>query len=220
MNHDGDGGMGEGAIDFQQPSSRTCATMQVHQRLLLADPVYARARTEIEEFTLSFVNSPQLALERPGITRIPVVVHVVWNTAAQNISDAQIASQMDVLNRDFRRTNPDVAGTPSPFMPFTSDARIEFRLATVDPSGAPTTGIERRQTTVTSFSHNDAVKSRTAGGLDAWPSDRYLNIWVCQLSGGLLGYAQFPGGPAATDGVVVLHSAFGTIGTAAPPFHL
>ena len=51
-------------------------------------------------------------------------------------------------------------------------------------------------------------------------TDQYLNTWVGPLTGGLLGYAQFPGGPAATDGVVIRHSAFGTVGTAAPPFHL
>src|SRR5580765_8250179 len=158
--------------------------------------------------------------ERPGITCIPVVVHVVWNTAVQNISDTQVVSQIDILNRDFRRTNPDVANTPAAFLPLASDARIEFLLANTDPNGAPTTGIERRQSNVVSFSSNDAVKSQASGGINAWPADRYLNIWVCQLSGTLLGYAQFPGGPAATDGVVIRHSAFGNTGTAAPPFHL
>ena len=62
------------------------------------------------------------------------------------------------------------------------------------------------------------VKSAATGGANPWPADRYLNMWVCQLSGGLLGYAQFPGGPPETDGVVIRHSAFGTTGTAAPPF--
>jgi pregnancy-associated plasma protein-A/repeat uncharacterized protein DUF346 len=138
----------------------------------------------------------------------------------QNISDAQIQSQMDVLNRDFRRTNPDVNNTPAPFLPLATDARIEFSLANVDPNGTPSTGINRRQTSVASFGSDDSVKSQASGGADAWPAERYLNIWVCQLGGGLLGYAQFPGGPAATDGTVILHSAFGTTSTATPPFHL
>src|SRR5439155_1096778 len=84
----------------------------------------------------------------------------------------------------------------------------------------PTNGITRTATARTSFSDDDGVKSAATGGAAAWPSDRYLNIWVCPLGGGLLGYAQFPGGPAATDGVVILHSAFGTSGTAAAPFNL
>jgi ABC-type taurine transport system substrate-binding protein len=216
MSGNGGGGNDEGA---DTPRSRICGTMDVHRRLLSQVPSYARARDEIENLAMRFAENPEAAL-RPGITRIPVVVHVVWNTPQQNISDAQINSQIDVLNRDFRRTNPDVNSTPAPFLPLTTDARIEFFLANVDPAGAPSTGINRRQTTVTSFSSNDAVKAQSTGGADAWPADRYLNIWVCQLGGGLLGYAQFPGGPAITDGVVILHSAFGTTGTASPPFHL
>jgi hypothetical protein len=213
------GGMGGERGEGETPRLRSCATMDVHRRLLSRFPSYAAARAEIENQALQYARRPEVA-QRPGVTRIPVVVHVVWNTTQQNISDAQIRSQIDVLNRDFRRTNPDVNNTPAPFLPLTADARIEFFLANVDPNGAPTTGIIRRQTTVTSFTANDAMKSQASGGADPWPSDRYLNMWVCQLGGGLLGYAQFPGGPAATDGVVITHSGFGTTGTAAPPFNL
>src|SRR5439155_11449829 len=65
---------------------------------------------------------------------------------------------------------------------------------------------------------DDAVKSKAKGGASPWPTDRYLNLWVCTLADGLLGYAQFPGGPPKTDGVVILNTAFGTTGTAAKPF--
>ena len=219
----GDGGGGIGSSGRGDgggtPNIRTCGTMSVHRRLLSTNPQYARNRDQIEDHARRY-ESGEESPQRSGITRIPVVVHVVWNTAAQNISDAQIASQIDVLNRDFRRTNADFSITPAPFLPLATDARIEFFLATTTPTGAPSTGIERRQTTVTGFSDNDAVKSTASGGMDAWPSANYLNIWVCPLGGGLLGYAQFPGGPANTDGVVILQSAFGTSGTAAPPFNL
>jgi hypothetical protein len=215
----GGGGGGNGGEGDGTPRSRTCATMDVHRRLLSRYPSYARARDEIENHARLYEGGV-VAAARPGVTRIAVVVHVVSSTAAQNISDAQIASQIDVLNRDYRRTNPDVNNTPAPFLPLTADSRVEFFLASIDPNGAPTNGITRRQTTVASFGADDAVKSQATGGTDAWPADRYLNVWVCQLGGGLLGYAQFPGGPPATDGVVILHSAFGTVGTAAPPFHL
>lgn len=219
----GGGGGGAGQRDDDggggTPHQRTCGTMAVHRRLLSSDPAYARARARIEDHARQY-ESGAAASQRSGVTRIPVVVHVVWNSAAQNISDAQIASQIDVLNRDFRRTNPDFSSTPAAFLPLATDAQIEFFLATSNPSGTATNGIERRQTTLASFSDNDAVKATASGGLDAWPAANYLNIWVCPLGSGLLGYAQFPGGPAATDGVVVLHSAFGTNGTAAAPFNL
>ena len=155
MNGDGSGGSDDGG---ETPRSRICATMDVHRRLLSRFPSYAKTRDEIENLTLSYANNPEAA-QRSGVTRIPVVVHVVWNTSQQNISDAQIHSQIDVLNRDFRRTNPDISNTPAPFLPLTADARIEFFLANIDPNGAPSTGINRRQTTVASFGSNDAVKS-------------------------------------------------------------
>ncbi|MBD0256065.1 MAG: zinc metalloprotease [Cytophagales bacterium] len=203
------------------PSSiprRTCATHEVHRRLLNEDPGYAAARSAIENIAFAYRIGRRSA-QRQGITRIPVVVHVVWNTNEQNISDAQIHSQIRVLNEDFRRANPDVAAVPAVWQPLTADARLEFFLATTDPGGNPTSGITRTQTAKASFSDaGDPVKFAASGGVDAWPTDRYLNIWVCQLVP-WLGYAQFPGGPANTDGVVILHSAFGTEGTAQAPYN-
>jgi len=205
--------------DKDLPTERTCGAMAVHERLLRTVPEYAAARAASETRAWE-VATLRAGLARTGVTVIPVVVHVVSKTNAQNISAAQIQSQIDVLNRDFRKTNPDVASIPSVFAPLTADARIEFVLATTDPQGNATDGITRTQTNATGFADDDSVKSAATGGADAWPSDKYLNTWVCQLTNNLLGYAQFPGGPAATDGVVILHTAFGTTGTAAAPFNL
>jgi len=201
-----------------QPKRRSCGTMQVHERMMRTVPGYMDARAASENHAWRAALTPLMG--RTGCTKIPVVVHVVHKTQAQNVSDAQIQSQIDVLTADFRKMNGDVGTVPAPFAPLVEDARLEFELATTDPDGKPSNGITRTKTNKDSFDSDDSVKSSASGGADAWPSDRYLNIWVCQLSGGLLGYAQFPGGPAATDGVVILHSAFGTAGTAAAPFNL
>jgi Pregnancy-associated plasma protein-A len=201
------------------PQVRTCGTMAVHERLLRTDPAYMAARNRSENAHWDAVSRGG-PIGRVGVTMIPVVVHVVWKTAAQNISDAQVESQIDVLNHDFRRTNPDAGNTPSVFASLVADSRVQFTLARTDPAGNPTNGIARANTASNSFSDDNKVKSAATGGADAWPRDSYLNLWVCQLGGGLLGYAQFPGGPAATDGVVILHTAFGTMGTAAAPFNL
>ncbi|HEV3470930.1 MAG TPA: M43 family zinc metalloprotease, partial [Pyrinomonadaceae bacterium] len=200
------------------PPRRTCNTMEVHHRLLIESRAYAEARAAIEN--RAWEAATGRAVARAGVVRIPVVVHVVWNAAEENVSDAQIRSQIDVLNRDFRMRNTDIGTVPAPFQPLRADAEVEFFLATTDPAGATTTGITRRNTTVTAFSSDDAIKFNSRGGTDAWPANRYLNLWVGPLSGGLLGYAQFPGGPANTDGVVIAFHAFGTTGTARPPFHL
>jgi hypothetical protein len=116
-------------------------------------------------------------------------------------------------------SNSDVQSVPSVWRDIVGNASIVFKLADRDPNGATTNGITRTSTHVESFSDDDAVKSITTGGADAWPADRYLNLWVCHLQD-ILGYSQFPGGPAPTDGVVIDYRAFGTIGTAGPPFNL
>ncbi len=203
----------------ETPTVRSCATMEVHERLLRSDPEYAAARARSETQAWQYARGAR-AGGRIGVTVIPVVVHVVWRTNDQNVSDAQIASQIAVLNRDFRKTNADVSATPAVFAPLCADARIEFELATTDPNGNPTNGIVRVKTTTNGFTDNNAVKANSTGGADAWPSGEYLNLWVCRLAGGLLGYAQFPGGPVATDGVVIRDTSFGNTGTAAAPFGL
>lgn len=183
------------------------------------DPKRALKQEAIERHT-NEVLSRQASRAVTGVITIPVVVHVVYNNATENISDAQIQSQIDVLNADFRRLNADASNTPSMFLGVAADAEVQFCLATVDPSGNSTTGITRTSTTSTSFGTNDQVKFNSSGGKDAWPAANYMNMWVCDISGSILGYAQFPGGSASTDGVVIDYAYFGTTGTATPPFHL
>ncbi|PEQ32299.1 zinc metalloprotease [Bacillus thuringiensis] len=202
------------------PTVRRCATIDIHHKLLQESEQYKNARVEIESMTKEYLNSARVQEERP-VVKIPVVVHVVWNTEEQNISEEQVHSQIDVLNLDFRAANPDITNVPSVFKDSVSDARVEFFLATKDPNGNQTNGITRTHTTKQSFSHlDDPVKSQSTGGENAWPADKYLNLWVCKLKDGLLGYAQFPGGPPKTDGVVIGYYYFGTTGTATEPYHL
>jgi len=196
---------------------RRCGSMENLERLKLEDPSLETRMQLIENATQQFINTPNRSMNT--IINIPVVVHVLYNTIAQNISDAQIQSQIAVLNEDFRRLNADKVNTPSAFTGTAADVEITFCLAGKDPNGATTTGIIRKSTTVTSFSDNDGVKYSSSGGDNAWPSSSYLNLWVCNLGGGLLGYAQFPGGPAATDGVVILYSAFGRGYSTASPYN-
>jgi hypothetical protein len=208
-----------GAIFAQ---SRVCGTMDLDAQLRAEDPGYAERRNQIEEFTQNFIATQDAEPGSRTVYTIPVVVHIVHNTAtpAENISDAQVYSQMDVLNEDFRRLNADASSTPSSFLDEAADAEINFCLATTDPSGLATTGITRTSTTKTSFttSSND-VKFATYGKA-AWDRNKYLNIWVCDISGGVIGYAQFPGGSASTDGVVIDYAYFGSGGSATAPYNL
>jgi hypothetical protein len=193
--------------------------MVVHELLVETQPEYRERRLAAETQTRRSIDSGQAMRVAGRLIRIPVVVHVVHRTAAEKISDAQVKSQIAVLNRDFRAKNADKSKVPAGWKSLVSDAKIEFALAKRDPNGKATSGITRTATTVTEFAPDNTVKSRRTGGTDAWPTDRYLNIWVCNLGDDLLGYAQFPGGPAKTDGVVILFSAFGSRGRVDPPFN-
>ena len=196
----------------QTATVRNCSTMDQLEQRMAADPSIELAMEEVERQTEEAIANGTTA-ERNIIT-IPTVVHIVYKTNAQNISDAQIQTQMQVLNDDFRRMNADANNTWSQ----AADTEIEFCLASVDPNGNPTTGITRTYTNTSSFS-GDAVKYTNQGGKNAWPRGSYLNMWVCNLGGGILGYAQFPNsGSAATDGVVMGYNYFGTIGAAQAPF--
>ncbi len=197
---------------------RQCGSMQEYERLLEEQPSFRTNQQRAEEFTARAVASGEARRVSSTLVTIPTVVHVLHHTAAENISKAQVRSQLTALTHDYRSTNADTTQVPEAWKGLVADAKIEFELATVDPDGEPTDGIVRVRTERTSFGTGDAVKRAGQGGSPAWPTDAYLNIWVCTLSGGLLGYAQFPGGPKATDGVVVSNAAFGTTGTASAPF--
>lgn len=202
------------------PPRRTCGAMEVHYHLLERHPEFRTALAALENQTTRRM-AAAAAFRVTEIAHIPIVVHVVYNVPEQNISQAQIDSQIEALNRDYAAKNPDKSKVPPPWTGLVADTGIQFALAKTDPAGRSTNGVTRTQTQQTSFdTRGDPVKSAASGGADPWPSDRYLNLWVCTLAGGILGYAQFPGMPPQTDGVVILNTAFGTTGTATPPFNL
>jgi hypothetical protein len=152
------------------------------------------------------------------VVTIPVVVHVVWHDPSENISDAQIFSQLDVLNEDFRKQNADTGLVRPLFRPLAADAQIEFCLAQRDPQGNVSNGITRTYSTVPDWGCNDSMKFSSAGGADGWPGADYLNIWVCKLNCAN-GYAYYPGTPDPYDGVVVHYYVFGRTGNVAPGYH-
>jgi hypothetical protein len=202
----------------EPPRRRSCGCLGAHFALLDRSPEVRARQAEIERFTRA-AREGRAALRR-GVIRIPVVVHVVLRKPTL-VTEAQVRRQLERLNLDFRMKNPDRAKIPVAFRPLAADAKVEFALARKTPAGKPTSGIRRKQTSRASFSHvRDDVKDPARGGVAAWDPRRYLNLWVCSLEGGTLGYAQFPGGPEESDGVVILHTAFGSGGSAEAPFDL
>lgn len=199
----------EPALAVENPAGRQCSAHTYNETLMAANPQFRQSQQAIEEFTTRFVAESAQTISTRAVKTIGVVVHVVYRTAAENISDAQINSQIAILNADFRKLNSDISSTPVLFSGVAADCEVHFALSQV----------VRKSTTKTSFSSNNDVKKSNKGGSAPVSPTTKLNIWVCTLGGGLLGYAQFPGWSAATDGIVCLNRAFGNTGTATAPFH-
>jgi Pregnancy-associated plasma protein-A len=188
---------------------RLCGTMAAHMRLLETYAPFRGRQLRLERRTAARRALPE-ALRKAPLVKVPVVVNVVHRNEEQNVSMSQIRSQITVLNRDFARTNKDRTKVPEPWKGLSADSRIRFKLVKVT----------RTETSRTSFSTDDGVKLASTGGVPPFEPEEHLNLWVCALAGGVLGYAQFPGGPSKTDGVVIDYRAFGTKGTAQAPFNL
>ncbi len=197
----------------QPQAQRNCGTDEHWQSQIEKDPTLEQRKLELEQEIQRIIRKNRLNPDRSAVViTIPVVFHILYNDSADdstNISDDQILSQIEVLNEDFRGLNADIDSVPPPFSSLTADMEIEFCLAAVDPNGNPTSGITRTLTSKVMFSSaTDDAKFTDMGGMDAWDRDSYLNFWVVpQLikedSSAILGYAQFPGGAAETDGIVV-----------------
>ncbi len=200
-----------------------CSTVDVFRRNAINNPDVILRKLQFENDIQQWLAQNKVKRENgiQAVITIPVVVHIVFNSTEENISDAQIQSQIERLNKDFRNLNTDKLLSSHPFFPLAGDASIEFCLAKIDPNGNVTTGITRTSTSTVEFSDNDDMKFASSGGTNVWDATKYLNIWVCNLGTDLLGYAQFPsdlGDFPETDGVVIGHKYFGTIGTVETPY--
>jgi PKD repeat protein len=196
------------------PQGEKCLSEIMFQEAALKDPSLITKRAEIDKFAQEYAkkqSSQRKASVAPRI--IPVVFHVIHECGPENISREQCLDQIRVLNLDYRRKNADTTNTPAHFDSLAADCNIEFRLASIDPTGKPTEGINRVYSHLTNNAR-DNVKA-----LSYWDSKKYLNIWVVKTidpqgltTGFVLGYAQFPGsGSPLTDGVEIRADWIGTI---------
>ena len=194
----------------QSGEGRQCASMDVLKQNMQDDPELEKKMKNIEDHTKEF--EKKMKNSRVGATGtliIPVVVNVLYSNTNENISQAQIQSQIDVLNRDFSATNPDFNSVPSAFGGVKSNFEIQFTLSSV----------VRKSSTKTSWGTADAMKKTSKGGIAPTSPTTTLNLWICNIGGGILGYAQFPGGVSATDGVVIGPQYFGNTGFVSAPYN-
>ena len=188
---------------------RLCASQDVLEAQLAADPTLAIRMNQIEAFTQNTISKSNFKLVNGKIV-IPVVVNVLYRTATENISDAQIQSQIDVLNKDYTATNADFNSVPAEWSGIAANVDITFELVS----------IIRKSTTKTSWGTRDTMKKSKQGGINPTSPTTTLNLWACTIGGGILGYAQFPGGSLATDGVVIDSFYFGLSSAASYPYNL
>ncbi|HYE54299.1 MAG TPA: zinc metalloprotease [Chitinophagaceae bacterium] len=195
-------------------SLRNCFAQEMLEEQLKKFPDMRARRQSLEEATRRFVENNESARLVNGVLEIPVVVNVLYRTTAENISQAQIQSQIDVLNEDFGNTNLDRTKVPAEFLDEQATVGYRFVLA----------GINRKYSKNRSWSIiSDDMKRSSTGGIDATDPTQNLNIWVVNkmtyYGQTILGYAQFPGGPLATDGVVIGYNYMGRTGTVTAPFN-
>lgn len=206
-------------VEYQDIKRKTGKVHETDEQFeqVLADKIRERKKNKFNKLTTGLPY------------RIPVVVHVIHNGEAigvgRNISDDQIISQIEVLNKDYNRLNTDASNTPAEFLPVAANLNVEFVLAKQDPSGNCTGGIVRVNGQRDQWSLGREAEFKA---LSYWPAEDYLNIWVIKFQG-FLGYAQFPvssGLPGLedednnrlTDGIIVDYRVFGS--DDAGPFNL
>ncbi len=192
----------------------------------------------LEERLLEFENNYQdldisNASFRNGVITIPVVVHILYNNEEENIPDLQVYSQIEVLNEDFRLLNENVRNIPGEFQALAADTEIEFCLASLDPNGIPTTGINRVYTEYSCIADIATVKKEersrlfysSIGGTNSWDTEHYLNIWVGNTCDAFLGVSTnilIQDLNPAEDGVIIDYNYFGNNCTSSgsAPYHL
>ena len=196
-------------FSYAQEQVLPCGLIQATEALRAKNP-------GLYQLELQLAAQEEQAVQDDGGVRaskiIPVVVHILHNYGAENISDAQVHDAIRILNEDFQMRQPDTANIAAAFKGIQGNPNFEFRLARKDPNGNCTNGITRTVTTHT-FSATEDAKSIAP----IWPRDRYMNIWVVQtLENGAGGYTYTPGTATfmpAADGIILVNRQFGSIGT-------
>ncbi|MCT2564572.1 T9SS type A sorting domain-containing protein [Chryseobacterium herbae] len=194
---------------------RECGTTEKMNEFFARNPQALAKKQDLRNY-LTSKNTTGKNVQ--NVITIPIVVHVLYKNGTQNISEAQIASQIAVLNNDFRKLNADFnTVVPAVFQPMAADMELAFCMATKDPSGNSTNGIERKSV---ASNFNFADNYYQASGLTAWDPTKYLNIWVGDMPNPYLGWAYLPDAAGyPEDGLAIGYKYFGTTGAAQFPYN-
>ena len=218
----------ERTIDLQntRPGENVeyCITHKIRNAAIQNNPELIQSFAEDEAIRQQELTN-QKNTTKATILYIPVVFHILHNGGPENISDEQVYSALDILNRDFDALNSDLSSVVSQFQGVIGDADIQFRLATIAPDGTCFKGITRTQDPITNNGSGasggsnqvDAIKAGNDVYQGEWPGNKYLNIFVVNDAGGAAGYTTNPNnswtGTSMKNGIWILHGYVGEIGT-------
>jgi PKD repeat protein len=188
-----------------------CGHNEMQQKLWKENP---KALIDYEQILKNLSNYETIFDSKRGTKKyiIPIVFHILHENGIENISDAQVIDQVKILNRDYNKLNADTSGVQDEFKDIIANCNFEFRLATIDPMGNCTNGINHYYTHLTNNASDDSK-------INQWNRGNYLNVWVVKTIGqaGVAGYAYFPNSAMGFnfkgDGVIILHNYIGSIGT-------
>lgn len=192
-------------------AQQACYSFDYQQEKMLNNPALLAVAGQVEQFLQTHGQDPlvvQSTSRGKPVIVIPVVVHVLYNKAGENVGDQAIRNMIETLNLCYRKLHPDTIKTPARFAHLSADCEIEFQLAISDPQRRATNGIVRKYSSVAQWNMDDKMKSTAMGGDDGWDAKSYLNIWLCNIRY-VAGYASIPGDIAAKDGVVLSYGALG-----------
>jgi hypothetical protein len=201
---------------------RKCGSADAYNQRMAMDPDYKAQSEQLEKYVDKWV-SEHPDYEAKTTATIPVVVHIIYKTAAENVSDLRVTEQIAETNADWAGTNTHSMGSFATSLK--ANSGIQFCLATIDPNGNATSGITRTQTTVASFNitgypancNGYPERCTSKGGCDAWDVSKYLNIWVCNAGNGLCGISEFPTTPLDNYyGTTIHYEYFGHTGASTP----
>jgi hypothetical protein len=201
------------AFAGQAAAQEKCGSVFYRNNEVSANPSLTQKYQDIEDFIRNkAVSRTEESSGEELIIKIPVIIHNLYHNPEEKITPAQVNSQIEALNKYFRRRNADTINAPVYFRQLGADIKIEFQLAVSDPKRKSTTGIIYKYTPILNWTADDKMKFSASQGDDAWDPASYLNIWVCNLDR-FAGYASLPGGELQKDGVVIGRTVFGTSGT-------
>nr|MBP6314755.1 T9SS type A sorting domain-containing protein [Chitinophagaceae bacterium] len=196
-----------------EAQSAHCGNVEAQKKLLAQHPELQKSIAQLEE-SMNNIDLSKLEKNHRGDYIIPLVYHVLHNYGSENITDAQIYSDVKHLNDNYNKKNADTSAVIPIFKPLITNVGFEFRLANKDPEGNCTNGIDRIHTYKTYFA-NDQSK------LNQWNRSHYLNIWVAHTLENPTAAAYAIKPPTAQflfyyDGIMAWNSYIGSIGTSSP----